>query len=150
MTRVVELANSNNWENIYNYSVTAAIDNDFPIPLPAVTLPIFLESDIVALYVNTQIPEGKWGGRVEQIFNGLTIGKVVSSGEPKSLWINKLTTIFFPSITAQYSLRVVIPYWFYNYYLEVYRYTGIDDTTEEILLTQEFANLNFKLDQLLS
>ena len=61
MTRVVEIGNSNNWENIYNYSVTAAIDNDFPIPLPAVTLPIFLESDIVALYVNTQVPEGNYG-----------------------------------------------------------------------------------------
>jgi hypothetical protein len=151
MGRVVELANSNNWENVYDYSVTAEIDNDYPIPLPPVTLPIFLESDIIAVYVNTAIPSGKrwkWGGSVEQIFNGLTIGNITSNGEPRNLWINKLTTIFFPSITAQYSLRVAIPRWFYNFYLEVYRYRGIDDTDERILMLEEFANINFKLDDI--
>lgn len=153
MTRLIEIGNSANWENIYQYSATAEIDNGFPIPLKSVVLPFFIETDIISVYVNTEIPSGKrwrWGGKCEQIFNGLSLGKITSSGEQKPLWINKLQTIFFPSITAQYSLRFEIPYWFFNYYLEVYAYNGKDDTSEKVLMIEEFSNLNFKIDKIMS
>lgn len=155
MTRVVEIGNANNWENIYSYSASAGILSDTTyIPIPPITAPIFLESDIIAVYVDTNVPNGKswrWGGYVEQRFvNGLTVGGNASSaGEPKNMWIDKITTIFFPTITAEYSLKFYFPKWFKNVSLQCWQYTGTDDNLTDITQAQEFANINFKLDQLL-
>lgn len=146
--------NASNWESIYNYSATAGIlsENTY-IPIPPVTAPIFIESDIIAVYVNTVIPNGRtwrYGGFLEQRFTtGLLVGGTTdAAGEPRNMWINKITAILFSPITAQYSLRFYFPKWFRAVELQCWQYTGIDDTEEKILLVEEFANINFKLDQL--
>jgi hypothetical protein len=154
MGRVVEF-NAANWESIYNFSATAGIlsENTY-IPIPPTQAPIFLESDIIAVYADTTVPNGrKWryAGYVEQRFqSGLTVGgNTDAAGEPKNMWVGKITTIFFPVITAQYSLKFYFPNWFKDVSLQVWQYTGVDDVKTDIVLAQEFANLNFKLDQLL-
>lgn len=146
--------NASNWESIYNYSATAGIlsENTY-IPIPPVSAPIFIESDIIAVYINTDVPNGRnwrYGGFVEQRFtSGLLVGgSSDAAGQPNSLYIDKITTIFFPPITAQYSLKFYFPKWFKSVQLQCWQYTGIDDTDEKILLVEEFANINFKLDQL--
>jgi hypothetical protein len=155
MTRVVSF-NSNNWENIYNASANAIIYSDKSyIPIPPISAPIFLESDIIAVYINTTVPTGRnwrYGGFCEQRFtSGLLVGgSADAAGEPKNIWIDKITTIFFPQITAQYSLRFYFPSWFKSVSLSLWQYTGPDDTDEKIAMSEEFANLNFKLDQLIN
>jgi hypothetical protein len=153
VNRVVQF-NSSNWESIYSFSATAGILSDTTyIPIPPAQIPIFLESDIVAVYVSTDVPTGKrwrFGGYVEQRFaTGFLVGgNADSAGEPKNIWVDKITTIFFPKITAQYSLKAYFPKWFKSVELQVWQYTGIDDTSERILMAEEFSNLNFKLDQI--
>ena len=155
MSRVVSFG-ANNWESIYSYSATAGIlsENSY-IPIPPAQSPIFLESDIIAVYVNTDVPNGRswrYGGFVEQRFtSGLLVGgSTDAAGQPNAIYIDKITTIFFPPITAQYSLKFYFPKWFKSVELQCWQYTGVDDTDEKILLVEEFANLNFKLNQLLN
>jgi hypothetical protein len=76
--RIVQL-NSSNWESIYSYSATAVILSERShTKLPPAQIPIFLESDIVAVYVDADEPVGKtwrWGGYVKQLFTtGLLVG----------------------------------------------------------------------------
>jgi hypothetical protein len=155
MGRVVSL-NSGNWESIYSFSATAGILSETTyVPIPPAQIPIFLESDIIAVYVNTTVPDGKswrYGGFVEQRFtSGLLVGgNADAAGEPKNIWVDKITTIFFPKITAQYSLKAYFPKWFKSVELQVWQYTGFDDTDEKILMVEEFANINFRLDQITS
>lgn len=153
MGRIVNL-NGSNWESIYSFSATAGIlsENTY-IPIPPATAPIFIESDIIAVYVDTTVPDGRswrYGGFLEQRFtSGLLVGgSTDAAGEPKNMWIDKITTIFFPVITAQYSLKFYFPKWFKNVSLQCWQYTGVDDTQEKILMVEEFANLNFKLDEI--
>lgn len=153
MGRIVNL-NESNWENIYSFSATAGIlsENTY-VPIPPATAPIFIESDIIAVYVDTTVPDGRswrYGGFLEQRFtSGLLVGgSTDAAGEPKNMWIDKITTIFFPVITAQYSLKFYFPKWFKNVSLQCWQYTGVDDTQEKILMVEEFANLNFKLDEI--
>ena len=153
MGRIVQF-NSSTWELIYQFSETAVILSERShTRLPPVQIPVFLESDIIAVYVDANEPIGKtwrWGGYVEQQFRtGLLVGgNIDSSGQPHNIWRNQITPLFFPTITAQYSLKVYFPKWFKNVELQVWQYTGIDDTSERIQVTEEFANLNFKLDQI--
>ncbi|MTJ56020.1 hypothetical protein FJR38_26905 [Anabaena sp. UHCC 0253] len=153
MGRIVQF-NAQNWELIINSSSIAGIlsENTY-IPIPPLESAIFLESSIIACYVTTNIPDGKnwrWGGYCEQRFqSGLTVGgNTDAASEPKSIYLDKITTLFFPKISAQYSLKFYFPKWFKSVSLQCWQYTGIDETDENILLVQEFANINFKLDQL--
>lgn len=153
MGRIVNFSASN-WEQIYNYSATAGIAGENThIPIPAVTIPTFLDSDIIAVYVSTVPPEGKnwrFGGNIEQRFiSGLTVGgSVDAAGASRASWIDKITVLFFPKISASYSLKYYPPRWFKNVVLTIWQYTGVDDTEENIASTEEFSNINFKLDQI--
>lgn len=155
MGRIVEF-NSANWDSIHSFSATAGkAGENSHIPIPPTEAPILLNSDIIAVYVNTAVPDGRgwrWGGFLERRFqSGLTVGGLTdAAGEPKSMYIGKITTIFFPKVTAQYSLKFYFPRWFKSVSLSCWQYTGVDDDTTAVSHALEFANLNFKLDQLLN
>lgn len=155
MGRVVEF-NTANWQQLINYSAAAVImSENVYIPLNPLDSPTFLENSIIAVYITTIVPSGRiwnFGGTVEQRFiSGLTVGgNTDATGIVRKIWLNKITTILFPKISATYSLKFYFPKWFKNVQLQCWEYTGIDDTDENILLAQEFGNINFKLDQLLS
>lgn len=154
MGRVVEF-NSSNWDSIFNFSATAGTTGgeSSHIPIPPATAPIILTSSIIAAYISTTVPEGRrwtFGGRaVREFRSGLTVGGVSDvASKPEFLYVNKLTIIFFPKVTVEYTLSFYFPTWFKSVSLQCWQYTGTDDTTEDITLAQEFANLNFKIDQL--
>jgi hypothetical protein len=154
MTRVLALNNANNWESIYSYNATAGIlsDNSY-IPIPPVIAPVFIESDIIAVYTNTNVPSGrKWfrGGRVEQRLNtGITVGgNPDSTASVQYLILKEINIIFFPKLTSSYSLKFYFPTYFKNIELQVWQYTGVDDETSDIASAEQFGNINFKLNQL--
>ncbi|YAF95175.1 MAG: hypothetical protein AB3A66_21765 [Nodularia sp. CChRGM 3473] len=155
MGRVVEF-NAANWQQLINYSATAVImSENVYVPIPPIESPTFLENNIIAVYVTTTIPPGRFwnfGGNVEQRFiSGLTVGgNTDAAGTIEKMWLNKITTILFSKISASYSLRFYFPRWFKDVHLQCWEYTGVDDTDEQILLAEEFGNINFKLDQLLN
>jgi hypothetical protein len=154
MGRSVEF-NASNWQQILFFSATAGrVGENSRVPIPPRDSFTLIESDIIAVHVSTTVPTGRrwrWGGTVEQRFRtGLTVGGTTdAAGEPKNMYIGAITTIFFPRITAQYSLRFHIPRWFDNVQVTAWQYTGPDDDLTDITLAQEFSNINFKLDQLL-
>jgi hypothetical protein len=150
--RLVELSNSSKWQNVYSYSKTAYYSGEQLIPLSPFSVPIFLESDIIAIYSNCNIPEGKlwnWAGTIEQIFDLELIPGTKNTGEQKSLYLKRLTTLFFPPINAPYSLKIRIPRWFPNCYYEIWAYNGKDISSEEELMIHQFGLINSKLDQLI-
>jgi hypothetical protein len=155
MGRVVDF-NRSNWQELINYSATAVImSENVYVPLNPYESPTYLESDIIAVYLSTTVPNGRtwnFGGTVEQRFiSGLTVGgRADAAGTVEKIWLDKITTILFPKISATYSLKFYFPKWFKDVQIQCWEYTGIDDTNENILLAQEFGNINFKLDQLLN
>lgn len=156
MGRVVDF-NASNWESIFNFSATAGTTggSSSHIPIPPATAPLILTSSIIAAYVSTAVPAGRrwtFGGRaVREFRSGITVGGIADvATKPEYLYVNKLTIIIFPKISAEYTLSFYFPTWFKSVALQSWQYTGTDDTTEDITLAQEFANLNFKLDQLLN
>ncbi len=155
MGRVVEF-NAANWQQLVNYSAAAVImSENVYVPLNPYESSTFLESDIIAVYITTTVPNGSiwnFGGTVEQRFiSGLTVGgNTDAAGKVEKIWLNKITTILFPKLSATYSLKFYFPKWFKDVQLQCWQYTGIDDTDENITLAQEFGNINFKLDQLLN
>ncbi|MCC5641072.1 hypothetical protein LC593_35655 [Nostoc sp. CHAB 5844] len=159
--RVVELSNSNNWQSIYSTNINAVqvpMQNGGYIhsPIPEIVVPLVINKFILAVSVNTDVPTNsiwKFAGYLNQkISTGLVVGgtqdAVTVRGRPLSL--DQINLIFFPKFSTSYSVSVKVPKWFTRATVTVWEYTGIDDTSEEILLSQEFANINFKLDQLLN
>ena len=88
----------------------------------------------------------------QKMSTGLVLGgsQDATLNKSQALFLDQINLVMFPKISANFSLSILLPKWFRSAQIIVWRYKGIDDTSEEILLTQEFANLNFKLDQLLS
>ncbi len=159
--RIVELSNNSNWESLYSTSVTGGTvytdeGEPIPLPIPPVTIPFLLESFIFAISISTAVPDdATWrfaGYANQKMSTGLVIGGLQDATLNKSqtLFLDQINLVMFPKISASYSLSISLPKWFRSAQIIAWCYIGIDDTSEEILLTQEFANLNFKLDQLIN
>jgi hypothetical protein len=159
--RVVQLSNNANWESLYRTSVTGGTvytdaGEAIPLPIPPVIIPFLLESFIFAISISTAVPEdATWrfaGYANQKMSTGLVLGgsQDATLNKSEKLFLDQINLVMFPKISANFSLSISLPKWFRSAQIIVWRYIGVDDTSEEILLTQEFANLNFKLDQLLS
>jgi hypothetical protein len=151
--RIVQFR-ADNWQEIINYSDSGTIlSNNVHRILDPLDSSILLDSSIIAVYVTTSVPEGKtwnFAGRVEQRFrSGLTVGGLTdAAGQSHPLWLDKITTILFNKISAEYSLKFLFPRWFRNVQVLCWMYTGLDDDASQVALSEEIANVNFKLDQI--
>lgn len=159
--RVVELNNSDNWQSIYTNNVNAVQvpmqDGKYLTdPIPEIVVPVLLDKFILAVSVDTDVPSGsmwRFAGYLNQkISTGLVIGggqdATIIKGQP--LFLDQINLVLFQKISTNYAVSIKVPRWFPRASITVWEYTGVDDTSEEILLGQEFANINFKLDQLLN
>lgn len=159
--RLVELSNAENWELTYetsktSQSVSLKSGRKLIDPIPSIEIPLLFESFILAVSITTSIPQGsvwEFGGRIYQrISTGLVLGgsqdaaRVIS----KAIYLNQITLLIFEKISSTYSLAYSPPSWFESVGLRIWTYTGGDDTSSEILMAQEFSNINFKLDAILS
>ncbi|MDQ3018255.1 MAG: hypothetical protein M3Q64_00055 [bacterium] len=159
--RIVELSNSDNWQSIYSTNITAVQvpmqDGKYLInPIPEIVIPVLLDRFILAVSVDTDVPSGsiwRFAGYVNQkISTGLVVGgnQDATTVKVQPLFLDQINLIIFHKFSASYGVSVKVPRWFSRASVTAWEYTGIDDTSEEILLGQEFANINFKLDQLLN
>lgn len=145
---------ADNWEQIVNYSDGGTIlSNNVYRILEPLDSSILLTSSIIAVYVTTSVPNGKtwnFAGRVEQRFrSGLTVGGLTdAAGQSHPLWLDKITTILFAKISAEYSLKFLFPKWFRSVQVQCWMYTGVDDDASQVALSEEIGNINFKLDQI--
>ncbi|MBH8563779.1 hypothetical protein I8748_16535 [Nostoc sp. CENA67] len=157
--RVVELNNSDNWQSIFSTNIVAVqvpMQNGKYLinPIPEIVIPLLLDKFILAVSVETDVPsESNWrfAGYVNQkISTGIVLGgnQDATTVKGKPLFLNQINLIFFDKISTSYAASVKVPKWFPRAAVTVWEYTGVDDTSEEILLSQEFANINFKLDQI--
>ncbi|MDZ8083956.1 MAG: hypothetical protein RMX35_33455 [Nostoc sp. DcaGUA01] len=157
--RVIELSNSDNWQSIYSTNVNAVqvpMQNGgyLSSPIPEILVPFVLDKFILAVSVDTDVPSDsiwRFAGYINQkITTGLVVGgsqdATTVKGQP--LFLDQINLILFNKISTSYGVSVKVPKWFTRAAVNVWEYTGVDDTSEEILLTQELANINFKLDQI--
>ncbi|MBD2344165.1 hypothetical protein [Anabaena subtropica] len=159
--RVVELNNSNNWESIYSTNINAVsvpMQNGTSLinPIPEIVVPFVLDKFILAVSVDTEVPNDsvwRFAGYINQkISTGIVIGggQDATSVSGRPLFLDRVNLILFQKISTSYAVSIRVPKWFPRAGVTVWQYIGVDDTSEEILLTQEFGNINFKLDQLLN
>ncbi|MCM0590159.1 MAG: hypothetical protein HEQ19_13975 [Gloeotrichia echinulata CP02] len=138
MTRRVEL-NSKNWELTYDQSTSAG---KLPkegggyklVPIPEIAIPFLFNEFILAILIDTTIPDGrKWiyaGLATQSIASGITLGGKIDSNvnSRRKIYLGpRINLIFFPKITANYSVNVKLPDWFQDARIMVWRYTGIDE-----------------------
>ncbi|MBH8575454.1 hypothetical protein I8752_21065 [Nostocaceae cyanobacterium CENA369] len=125
-------------------------------PIPEIVVPFVLDKFILAVSVETDVPADsvwRFAGYINQkISTGLVIGGVhdATTVRGRPLLLDQINLIIFQKISTSYAVSIKVPRWFPRASVNVWEYTGVDDTSEEILLSQEFANINFKLDQLLN
>ena len=159
--RVVELNNSANWQSIFSTNIVAVqvpMQNGKYLinPIPEIVVPFLVDKFILAVSVETDVPsESNWrfAGYINQkISTGIVIGggQDATNVKGKALFLDQINLILFDKISTNYAVSVKVPKWFPRASVTVWEYTGVDDTSEEILLTQEFANINFRLDQIQS
>lgn len=157
MGRILELSNGSNWEEIYSGSYTAQqITPKKFAPIPEQTIPVQVEKTVLAVYIKTTEPEGKnwlFGGYANQLIAiPVTVGGVLNStiNNRRKIWLDTISLILFAKYTTSYGLSFSFPAWFRDATIIVWQYIGIDDDSTEKLLTEESANINFKLDQLVN
>ncbi|MBD2772917.1 hypothetical protein, partial [Iningainema tapete] len=119
MTRILQLGNASNWEQIYNHSQAAvSINPDTHAPIPEIVVPLLIETHVLAVYITTVVPEARewhFAGYLNQKFElGLTVGGTPEADElsRRKLWLNRIKLIIFPKITATYAISFSVPKWF--------------------------------------
>lgn len=150
--------NNQNWEQIYNesFSVTFVTDKIFA-PFQEISIPSVINKHIIAVYINTEIPEGaKWnfaGNLIQRIELGLSVGGSFNLDEfsRRKLFLNRIKLIVFPKITDTYSLSFELPKWFKSVKILIWQYLGSDiDSTENLIyaLRNDITRLEQKIDDI--
>ncbi|OCQ98958.1 hypothetical protein BCD64_23250 [Nostoc sp. MBR 210] len=159
MGRILQLGNADNWQQIYNTSVAAVnVTPDTHVPIAEITVPFLIDTHVLAVYITTNIPEGRdwnFAGFLNQKFElGLTVGGVPEADElsRRKLWLNRIKLVIFPPLTSTYAISFDVPKWFKNVSLTVWEYIGADfDSTEQTLnqdIQPTLARIESKIDAL--
>lgn len=151
----LQLANENNWRNIWNESFTAtpvANNPDRYVPFPELDLPILLQSNIIAVnaYSTTASPYWKFAGLVKQKLQlGLTVGGGADAVGVKirKIWLNQITLIEFDKLSDTFAVSFKIPYWIDQINLTVWEYTGPQNKVDSFH-TSLLEEINSKIDDL--
>jgi hypothetical protein len=157
MGRVLQLSNAANWEQIYNTSVAAVnITPDTHVPIAEITVPFLIDTHVLAVYITTDVPEGRewfFAGYLNQKFElGLTVGGTPEADElsRRKLSINRIKLIILPKITANYAISFSVPKWFKSVQITVWQYIGTDYDSIEQTINQDIqpalARIESKVD----
>lgn len=126
--------------------------------IPKITVPVLIDTHVLAVYVTTEIPEGRtwnFAGYLHQEFNlGLTVGGNPDADEvsTRKIFLNRIKLITFPKLTPNYAISLDVPKWFTSVSLIVWKYIGPDYDSVEQLLTQDvqpaLTRIESKVDSL--
>jgi hypothetical protein len=149
---ILELQNSSKWQQLWDYSTTAAPAPDYPgytLEIPTIVLPFQLEGNIIAISAksSTAKPSWKFGGRVaKKIQTGITIGGIpdVTVSDARKLYLNQINLFRFTPLTATYALEIIPAYYLTQISLEVWVYTGVDSDT----VTNQLNRIEFAIDEI--
>lgn len=150
MATILQLSNGKNWKYRYSKSLVAKKVGDTYISIPAYSVPILLESSIIAVKCLVKKPGLRWvtaGWISQKIKIGIGTGVTPNTYTEKNqrLIINNLTVVFFPQIVTSYGVIISVPYWLRDLKFALYEYTGIVDDS----VVEKLQEINSKIDQLL-
>ncbi len=152
--RELQLGNSQNWELIYNENTSAVLlpkqgGGYKVVPIPDISIPVLLDTFVLAVRVSTVIPEGstwRFAGNIRQsVSTGLSVfdnGQDASFTSRRPLFLDKINLVIYPRISTNYSISIKVPDWFENAGIAVWMYTGIDRDID-------LARIEAKIDALL-
>lgn len=157
--RTLQLNNADNWEQIYNTSVSAVfITPNVHAVIPKITVPLLIDTHVLAVYVTTEVPEGRswnFAGYLHQEFNlGLTVGGTPEADEisTRKIFLDRIKLITFPKLTPTYAISFDVPKWFTSVSLTVWKYIGIDYDSVEKTITDDvlpgLSRIESKVDAL--
>ena len=151
MTRILDISNSSNWEEIYQQSFSAVIVTPrLHEPIPEINIPLLIDTAILGVRVTTDIPEGsEWdsAGYIRQNYQlGLIVGGQPDAGSISSrhLALGFPNLIVFQRLATTYSISIKLPAWFKNAQVTIWKYSGIDsDSVEQKvdILTEKLNSL---------
>jgi hypothetical protein len=160
MPLILDLANPVNWNQVYSTTVAAVfIGSDRYAPIPKITVPVLLESQVVACYVTCLPDKPTWRFAAwmnQNIQTGLTIGGLTDAEnvQRRKIWLRKITLARLEKLSENYSISFDVPSWFQSVSLQVWEYTGvIEDSTEDLInqiRDNELPRLEQKIDDLLT
>jgi hypothetical protein len=115
--------------NLYSPSDWGLVYEENLTPGPGLfTMPILLNSNIVAIYITTPTPKPTW-------FTGAWVNQLIATGliDSSTTWTinsNRIllgkNVIVFPQSLSIYALQFSFPRYFPNVFLSVWEYTGTD------------------------
>ncbi|MEH1851451.1 MAG: hypothetical protein V7L11_07140 [Nostoc sp.] len=133
--------------NLYSPSDWALVYEENLTPQPGLfTMPILLNSNIVAIYITTPTPKPTW-------FTGAWVNQLIATGliDSSTTWninSNRIllgkNVIVFPQSLSSYSLQFSFPAYFPTVFLSVWEYTGTDSqssTGELATVVSEVATI---------
>lgn len=110
-----DLNTATNWQQIYSNSFTASVVSQSPrfvfVPIPAVNLPITINSSFIGIYSTSTdyLEEVKIAGIIYQLvtLNGGSLPDDHFLGYSRRFYTNKITLIEMPQKDISYSLRLL-------------------------------------------
>lgn len=141
MGRSLQLSNTANWNLVYNFSTVAVqVTANKWARIPDIVVPFQFDAHVLAVYVNTNVPEGKdWnfaGYLFQKFLLGITVGGVPEADtlSVRTLSLDEVKLVIYPKITTTYSITIRVPKWFKDASIQVWEYTGPDfDTVDDSL-----------------
>jgi hypothetical protein len=137
---IVDLANPDNWESVWNTSVVAAsVGEGSYIPIPEISCPLILSNSIVAIGANSNKAASHWrsaGFLNYKIRTGLLVGGSFDSqvGQSFRIKLHDITLLTLPQLASSFAVSFNIHYWIEDIQLNVWSYTGSQsDSTEDLI-----------------
>jgi hypothetical protein len=137
---ILELGNTNNWQEIYTRSVSANFITETTYhPIEEFNIPFLITARFMAFRVtsNTSKPYYRYGGLIKQKFRaGMIEGGVadITFNNSKRLYLNQITLLELKQFGAETALSFTPPYYFEQINLTAWEYTGpVTDTIDNSL-----------------
>jgi hypothetical protein len=154
----LKLGNAENWNEIFYQSFNAQQSGQFYAPIPKITVPAQLESNILAVYVTCVPAKPTWyfaGFLNQSVYTGLTVGDTpnAESAQRRKIWLNKITLIRLDRLADSYAVTFDVPKWFQSVTFHLWEYIGPNADSADIESQLEAVNAKLetienKVDQL--
>lgn len=153
----LELNKPENWESIFNKTVTAIkATNTQHAPIPDIKAEIDIDRRILAVQVTSDKAKStwNWAGSLNQLNSSISnaLGTNSQTIIKRKLWLNQINLLIFPRHTLTYRISIKVPNWFEDVSLKVWKYVGIEnDTINDLILEirqEELQRIESKIDDL--